>query len=97
MKKEELNRLRHWCVGASILVNVLSITKKMAPESVEIIHEQPADKSVHVYEGIEKIAAALKLPIHFVAKNTFLEKRVTYDGVIFFSNHKVFDYLEVMR
>lgn len=84
MEKEELKKLKEWCVKTQILINVLSDTKKNVPESVELITELPANKSVHVYAGIEKIAAALKEPMHFKFNANSFEKTVFYNGVTFF-------------
>lgn len=84
MKKEELKKLREWCVTTAAAVNALSAVKKMAPESIELIMEYPSDKEVHVFSGIEKISEALDQPIHSVARRGGSEKRVTYDGVTFF-------------
>lgn len=85
MKKEELERLRCWCVNTAAAINILSSVKKEAPESIELIREYPSDKEVHVFSGIEKISVALDQPIHSVARRGGSEKRVTYDGVTFFS------------
>lgn len=84
MKKEELKNLKDWCIGMETLINLISTHKKRVPESVELITEQPADKAVHVYSGIEKIAAALKEPMHFNFNPTFYEKTISYNGVTFF-------------
>lgn len=84
MKKEELKNLREWCVGMETLINLISTHKKTVPESVDLINERPTDKSVHVYAGIEKIAAALKEPMHFEFGSTSFEKTVSYNGVTFF-------------
>ncbi len=84
MKKEEVKKLREWCVGMEALINLISTHKKRVPESVELIKEYPADRAVHIFSGIEKISTALKRPIHFVADQNFLEKRVTYNGVTFY-------------
>lgn len=84
MEKEELKKLKDWCLGMETLINLISTHKKTVPESVELIKEYPADKAVHIYSGIEKIAAVLKQPIHFVVEQNFLEKRVTYNGVTFY-------------
>lgn len=84
MEKEELKKLKEWCIGMETLVNLISIHKKRVPESVELIKEYPADKAVHIYLGIEKISAVLKQPIHFAVEQNFLEKRVTYNGVTFY-------------
>lgn len=85
MKKEELEQLRCWCANTAAAINILSSVKKEAPESIELIREYPADKEVHVFSGIEKISEALGQPIHSVARSEFSEKRVTYDGVTFFT------------
>lgn len=84
MKKEELKKVKEWCIGMETLVNLISTHKKRVPESVELIKEYPVDKAVHIYSGIEKISAALKQPIHFAVEQNFLEKRVTYNGVTFY-------------
>ena len=73
MEKEELKNLKDWCIGMETLINLISTHKKRVPESVGLITEQPADKAVHVYSGIEKIAAALKEPMHFNFNPTFLK------------------------
>ena len=79
-----MKKLKDWCLGMETLINLISTHKKTVPESVELIKEYPADKAVHIYSGIEKIAAVLKQPIHFVVEQNFLEKRVTYNGVTFY-------------
>lgn len=45
MEKEELKNLKDWCIGMETLINLISTHKKRVPESVELITEQPADKS----------------------------------------------------
>ncbi len=84
MEKEELKKLKDWCVATAAAVNALSAVKKMAPESIQLIKESPANKEVHIYSGIEKISMALSQQIHSVRRSESLEKRVTYDGVTFF-------------
>ena len=84
MKKEELKNLKEWCLGMETLINLISTHKKLVPKSVELIAERPTDKSVHVYAGIEKIAAALKEPMHFKFDAASLKKTVSYNGVTFF-------------
>ena len=84
MEKEELKLLRDWCVGTAAIINILADTKQKVPESVDLITERPADKKVHVFSGIEKIAAALKEPMHFEFGSTIFEKTVSYNGVTFF-------------
>lgn len=84
MEKEELKKLKDWCLGMETLINLISTQKMVAPESVELITERPTDKSVHVYAGIEKIAAALKEPMHFKFNANSFEKVVSYNGVTFF-------------
>ena len=84
MEKEELKKLNNWCIRTAAVINFLFDTKKEVPESVQLITERPTDKSVHVYAGIEKIAAALKEPMHFKFDATSFKKTVSYNGVTFF-------------
>ena len=84
MEKEELKLLRDWCVGTAAAVNALSAVKKMVPESIVLITEQPADKKVQIYIGTEKLAAALKEPMHFEFGPDDYRKMVSYNGVTFF-------------
>lgn len=84
MEKEELKKLKEWCIAAAAATNTLSAVKKMAPESITLISEFPADKEVHVFSGIEKISEVLNQPIHSVERRESLEKRVTYGEVTFF-------------
>lgn len=93
MKKEEQKKIKNWCEYMAFLVKLTSDLKKNVPKGIEIINERPADKEVHVYEGIEKIASALKAVIHIETNDQFCEKTVYYKGTTFF---QIVWYSEVM-
>ena len=87
-----LKEIESWCYKQIELKNRLYDMQSPAGVHLCCLSE-PGDiamaKRVHVFRGIELIAAALKLPIKIEHLDDYYEKSVTHLGVKFFQMKKL--------
>ncbi|MBQ8662506.1 MAG: hypothetical protein IJ471_01475 [Eubacterium sp.] len=87
-----LKEIEAWCYKQIELINRLYNMKDFPDEVERCGMLEPLDiaqkKRVHIFTGIEKISAALKLPIHIKTSpyldSDMYKKTVTHLGVEFF-------------
>lgn len=77
----DLKKIERWCVQQADQLNRLRRLK--AVDGIELICD-PYQTRIHVYAGIENIAAALKATLKIELKEEFYEKSVLYRGITFF-------------
>ena len=77
----DLKKIESWCMEQIDLLNRLGEIEET--EGIELICN-PYQTRVHVYAGIENIAAALKATLKIELKEEFYEKSVLYRGITFF-------------